>query len=531
MFAVGGCQQIGTVPQAGPAAAAAPGPRVGDVVFQTDFEAPEALTGWSSPSQLGPGYQSARSLFVERPAGSSVGSTIVQMPLPVEKVRGCLLHFSGMVKAENVSEKPASWNGVKFMAPIVAPSGNAWPQGGIGVGTFDWQHVIFAVRVPDDVTSLSLYLGLESVTGKVWFDDIKITVRKLPLVAELPKKHEGPLYKGHDLPRLRGAMVSPNIDEESLRLFGKDWNANVIRWQLVGWKPTGPTLDLAAYDAWLEDQLKKLDAALPLCRKYGLLVVVDLHCAPGGSAESGKGLFSDAACQKKFVEVWQMMARKYKGAPEIWGYDLLNEPNESVVAEDLDDWQDLAERTARAVRAIESDRAIIVEPAMGGNPYGLNGFHPLSVTNVVYSVHMYLPHAFSHQGVSGTWAKSYSYPGEIGGQHWDKAQLEAALKPVTDFQEKYGVQFYIGEFSAIRWAPDNSAYRYLKDVIDIFEAHGWDWSYHAFREWSGWSVEHGTDRDDTARTAEPTDRQKLLLEWFAKNAKPSAATTERKAVP
>ena len=121
MFAVGGCQQIGTVPQAGPAAAAAPGPRVGDVVFQTDFEAPEALTGWSSPSQLGPGYQSARSLFVERPAGSSVGSTIVQMPLPVEKVRGCLLHFSGMVKAENVSEKPASWNGVKFMAPIVAP--------------------------------------------------------------------------------------------------------------------------------------------------------------------------------------------------------------------------------------------------------------------------------------------------------------------------------------------------------------------------------------------------------------------------
>jgi len=41
---------------------------------------------------------------------------------------------------------------------------------------------------------------------------------------------------------------------------------------------------------------------------------------------------------------------------------------------------------------------------------------------------------------------------------------------------------YIGEFSAIRWAPDGSAYRYLKDLIDVFEAHGWDWSYHAFRE-------------------------------------------------
>ena len=26
--------------------------------------------------------------------------------------------------------------------------------------------------------------------------------------------------------------------------------------------------------------------------------------------------------------------------------------------------------------------------------------------------------------------------------------------------------------------------------IALFRDYGWDWTYHAFREWEGWSVEH-----------------------------------------
>jgi hypothetical protein len=129
---------------------------------------------------------------------------------------------------------------------------------------------------------------------------------------------------------------------------------------------------------------------------------------------------------------------------------------------------------------------------------------------------MYAPGAFTHQGVHGT-GKPYRYPGEIDGKRWDKAQLEAALKPAVDFQKTYGVHIYIGEFSAIRWAPDNSACRYLRDLIEIFEAHDWDWTYHAFREWDGWSVEHGPDRRDHKPSPTPTDRERLLRSWFAKN--------------
>ena len=163
-----------------------------------------------------------------------------------------------------------------------------------------------------------------------------------------------------------------------------------------------------------------------------------------------------AACQQRFVELWQDIAGKYKNSPVIWGYDLANEPVESMGSADLLDWQELAERTAQAIRAIDPQRTIIVEPAMWGSPEGLLAFEPLNVPHVVYSVHMYIPHEFTHQNVHGVTTPKV-YPGEINGRVWDKRQLEEALQPAIDFQQTYNVPMYIGEFSAIRWAPDNSA--------------------------------------------------------------------------
>lgn len=317
-------------------------------------------------------------------------------------------------------------------------------------------------------------------------------------------------------------MVSPNIDAASLKVLGEDWKANLIRFQLIRFGRPGEPSTLGVYDSWLEGELKKLDALLPLCEQHGIFVVVDLHSPPGGKATVGgyvgsdSGLFTDTRVQAKFIEVWSRIATRYKGAKAIWGYDLANEPVEDQSDEACDDWQELAERAAKAVRAIDPERAIIVEPSPWGGPEGLDELVPIDVSNVVYSVHMYLPHAFTHQGVHPP-GPAYDYPGIIEGRQWDKAQLEQALEPVVRFQDRYHVHIYIGEFSAIRWAPNNSAGRYLSDLIDIFEAHGWDWSYHAFREWNGWSVEHGPDRDDSRPTGSATDRQRLLKEWFARN--------------
>ena len=79
----------------------------------------------------------------------------------------------------------------------------------------------------------------------------------------------------------------------------------------------------------------------------------------------------------------------------------------------------------------------------------------------------------------------------------------------------------IGEFSAVRWAP--GADRYLADCTAIFEEYGWDWSYHAFREWGGWSCESADlpyDRDNHPVAAQPTARAQALQHWFSRNVRP-----------
>jgi hypothetical protein len=173
------------------------------------------------------------------------------------------------------------------------------------------------------------------------------------------------------------------------------------------------------------------------------------------------------------------------------------------------------------VRVIDPTTPIFIEAAVWDSADGFAYLKPVDVPNVVYQVHMYWPGQFTHQGVYGS-PVGVNYPGEIAGQKYDKQALRKHLQPVRDFQLAYNMHIYVGEFSAIRWAPGESASHYLRDCIELFEEYGWDWSYHAYREWDGWSVEHGSDPKDSSPTTQPTGRKKLLLEWFAKNQKPSS---------
>jgi len=500
-------------------------PAKGHEFLREDFESEGAPGIWHGHLALDAGFGGGRSLRVERAEGQARASMLFA-DLPAEALRGSTVRGRARVRAEGVSAKPNPWNGIKCMLAIETPDRRLWPQAPIETGTFDWKQVGFTARIPADCTSARLFLGLEEVTGKAWFDEVKVELVRPPR-AKRPAPSGKPIPKAHDLPRLRGAMVGPRIDEEGLRKLGLEWNANLVRWQLIRHAPPGQPAPLEDYDRWLDGELERLDAALVRCERYGLLVVVDLHSPPGGRSTvsgyvgSDDRLFSDRSVQDKLVDVWRRIAGRYKDAKAVWGYDLANEPVEEYVGEGCDDWHDLAERAARAVREIDARHAIIVEAPPWGSPESLADFEPLSVSGVVYSAHMYVPGAFTHQGVFRQTQQAYSYPGEIEGKRWDKTALEAVLRPVLEFQEAYSVPIYIGEFSAIRWAPDDSACRYLRDAIEIFESRGWDWSYHAFREWDGWSVEHGEDRMRAEPSPVPTSRERLLRGWFARNEKPS----------
>ena len=76
------------------------------------------------------------------------------------------------------------------------------------------------------------------------------------------------------------------------------------------------------------------------------------------------------------------------------------------------------------------------------------------------------------------------------------------------------------------WAE--GAAQYLDDLISLFEEYGWDWSYHAFREYPGWSVEHeASDYNHYRKAEKDTDRKKVLLKGFANGLRNRGKKTSR----
>jgi len=279
----------------------------GDVIFKADFEGDKALAGRSGAARLGDGWKSARSLFVGRsePSGEVVEhdpqlglntrvlvepgklkTTYAEFSLPVEKLCGYALSFSVMIKAEGVTVKPKEWEGIRFAARFVTADGkedngdNQWPGINIDTGTFDWRPCAFKVNVPENAAHLVLTVGLDSVAGKVWFDNIKGSVRRVPLppVPQQVEGRSGYTYKG-DLARLRGVtFVAECATEENLRMLGQEWNANLIRFCL-SWEFASSVVPFD-YNALLQKQMRETDEILPICEKYGIKVVI-LPFLPG----------------------------------------------------------------------------------------------------------------------------------------------------------------------------------------------------------------------------------------------------------
>ncbi len=443
------------------------------------------------------------------------GSSSRQIKLPVAEITDRYVALSARVKAQDVSEGPNSWNGIKVMLVLKTEDGVTYPQLPIPSGTWDWRKFEQLIRLPLGLREATLILGLEEVSGTVWFDEVTITLGRPPRNG---RRYDNP-FTGHDLDRLRGVMHGPNFQEENFRdLAG--WRVNHIRWQL-NWAPMKQaeewSRDLERYDQWIETALTECDKALGAAGKYGFLVLVDLHCPPGGRRAGGVcDLFQDKRYQDYFLSLWERIARRYKGNPSVYAYDLLNEAVEGTVAPGLMDWRSLATEAGRRIRQIDPGKPLVFEPSPWGGPAGFAALKPLEMEGIIYSFHMYLPHQFTHQTI-GTNPGGIEYPGKINGTLWNRDKLRDELMPVFEFQHDFNVHIYVGEFSAIRWAPGDSSLNWLQDAVGIFEQNQWDWCYHAYREWNGWSLEHSGDRNSHTRETIPNSRLKYMLVQFNKN--------------
>lgn len=313
----------------------------------------------------------------------------------------------------------------------------------------------------------------------------------------------------------RGFMLpARDCTEDDVRTL-ESWGARLVRFQIMrNWGRHNDNQDLGEYRSWVRGRVDYLRRSLlPRLRRANIEVVIDLHVLPGGTrADSDLNMFYDGRLADAFVETWRDIARLCKGESGIYGYDLVNEPCNRGFATGGYDWWALQNRAAQEIRKIDAATPIIAEANDWDSPKGFASMKPLDVSNVIYQVHLYEPFAFTHQGVSADGAPiGTAYPNAERG--WNKAFLRDVLKPVRAFQVKHRVRIYVGEFSAVTWAPGADAY--LTDCISLFREYGWDWTYHAFREWDGWSLEHEGSDAASLRPSAENARKRAVLKGLA----------------
>ncbi|MEK6796071.1 MAG: cellulase family glycosylhydrolase [Spirochaetota bacterium] len=439
---------------------------------------------------------------------------LIDTEIPPGMVHKKAIVVSARIRGENITKINPAYTGSRFLFQLFRSGAASYLHTTIPSGTFGWTNISFYGEMQGEQCDKIIFrIGLDQALGTIVFDRIEIRVIETFSTDQAAGFAGAANEKGHDLPALRGVMMFDPITEENVKTLS-EWNVNCIRWNIGGWDhdvfPDG--LHSKDFDAIFNKEIEKIDTLISLAKKYGMYVVLDMMGA------SQYGLFSSASSQARFIDCWKRLAARYKDSDVVSGYDLANEPMNDW-REGVMRWNELTIATAKAIRTIDPATTIIIEGAVGGNPIGFISLKPLPMSNIVYSPHMYQPVDITHQGILG-YKVGAVYPGTVGGVYWDKAALEKALLPVIEFQKRYGVHMFVGEFSCIRWAPDGSAARYIADCIDIFEKYNWDWAYHAFRSWHGWDAECPEDMNVKDRSSTMTESGKVIRSWFAKNKRP-----------
>lgn len=301
---------------------------------------------------------------------------------------------------------------------------------------------------------------------------------------------------------LKGFTVLTTASEKDIQdLAG--FGANVARLMMIC--PNVDSLPREAYDAWLIEEMTRIDRLLPILRTNKVKVIINLHTPPGGFASYGAlpkfRLFTEAWAQDAFSHTWELLSSRYGKNKSVTALQLLSEP--AVGAGDapgLLRWEELSRKVIGIIRKQDKRHPIIISPAYA-NPNRLRKMRPVRQLGPIrYAVHYYQPMEFTHQGISDL-PQGVPYPSST----FTQKTMVSGLRGAQQIAKKHGYKVYVTEFSVSGYADSQSASRYLTDLLTIFDKYGWGWMYHAWREADVWNVEidpiarEGVQPDQTAR--------------------------------
>ena len=250
-----------------------------------------------------------------------------------------------------------------------------------------------------------------------------------------------------------------------------------------------------------EDGFRYLEQCRAWCEKYGLNLLIDLHECYGYSFDPLKKdmdrerFFYDEKLQKRFMNLWEQIARRFRDYPEQVAFEPLNEV---VLQEVVDAWNRIASDWIRMMRKIVPDSWLVV----GGVCYSSVISVPLLELpldeKIVYNFHCYEPIIFTHQGAY--WVENMprdfriGYPeklevyqeadrrvklsDDLSGAVFRKEISETGegffediFAPAIRKAEQDNVPLYCGEYGVIDLADNQDTLRWLKDIHAVMNRH------------------------------------------------------------
>ncbi len=358
--------------------------------------------------------------------------------------------------------------------------------------------------------------------------------------------------------------------------------------EFMGTDPVGPPLtqadfdDLAAYGANYvnlshpglftekppyqldRDVEDNLDRLLDMAAEADLFVVITFRTGPGRSEFSffwGQDTQSDPvngwfdpgyhndtvwesqAAQDAWAQMWRYAANRYKDNPIVVGYDLMCEPNATTLFFDiwaevedfypaqagtLYDWNRFYPSIVTAIREVDADTPILVQPTGWGAAIWLPYLELTDDERTVYTIHQYEPSDYTHQPLDSL---DIAYPGTLdGGEAFNRAWLDRFLSAtVDDFVARHARPVAVNEFGLQRFEPGGAAF--LRDLLNEFEARGIN---HALWEWSpswpeqqlyndAFNFRHGPDPENHKNTDNDLG-DAVQANWSRNTLRPSNVT-------
>lgn len=220
---------------------------------------------------------------------------------------------------------------------------------------------------------------------------------------------------------------------------------------------------------------------------FKIIVVGQFQQNPQGDYWQSKLL------QAGISKAWKRFAEQYKDEKQIAAYDIFYNPNPQGLINPnkiIEYWTKGAYTIVSNIRDVDENHTIIYQ-IPNSDPLSMDKIQEIPDNNIVYGVDMFYPWQITLQGSLPQYKERLLYPlglefrldpfGMGQPRAINKDDLTLYLSKVKSWSDKNNKPIIISNWGIVHYAPNNSAYRYVNDILDIYKSNGFSWMYYGFR--------------------------------------------------